>query len=281
MRKIIYTFFVSVFLLGLFSCTEKAYITENPKNSISIYKLINKDGDKIFVKDSSSSDVKLLDTNLIIIGSGVYKKGEYNRTIQLFIDKKPFTGSAYQNDEDGKKRRLHFYKNGYLNGYCQKVIDEGGKMMFKESIFFEYFENGYFKAATNSSFGALDKNKNRVGKWCFSSNLAKDDSIKEKSYLVTKIENDIQFNRMYDYSEKETGHFKKFLEKHSWIDTNYTKSYDESKFIRKKDEGYTLKNILLLLFIYVGGFILILCLIIFGAIYLIKKKRKKIRNRKI
>tara|TARA_Y100000385_G_C12849139_1_gene532255 strand:- start:195 stop:788 length:594 start_codon:yes stop_codon:yes gene_type:complete len=197
---------------------------------------MNKDGENIFVKDTSYSLIKLLDTNLINIGNGVYKKGEYNRTIQLFKDKKPFTGSAYQNDENGKKRRLHFYKNGYLNGYCQKVMDEGGKLLFKQSIFFEYFENGYFKAATNSSFGALDKNKNRVGRWCLSSNSEKEDSIKQKSDLVSKIEwtssFEYELSDTSDYS-KEWSHFEKFFETHYWIDTNYTKIYDESNFITK------------------------------------------------
>ena len=93
------TFHRNIFFLGfyviLFSCTEEVTITlnEDTYGSVPIESLEDSLGNKLFYVDTVGK-LRCNDTSLIFLSQGVYRNEDLTRTVKIFKDRKPFSGTA-------------------------------------------------------------------------------------------------------------------------------------------------------------------------------------------
>jgi len=280
-------FFRLSFILGicfiLTYCTEEVTINvnENIKGSVPITSLEDGLGNKMFYSDTSDN-LRCIDTTLIIMSQGVYKNEDFSRTIEVFKDGKPFTGTAYLNKPDSDEiAKLMRFKNGFSDGYSRGVVINYAKLTHWETIQFDFHENGYLKATANSDLGALDNENKRVGKWLIVDstiqNLNFDRNIYTQDTVATL--DTMQVENYWDYLSLNTeSELTELYEIYDWKKKVYTVNYNHKDYIQTRDgsaakAGKAILKGIMIAFV-IGGILLIaLVVLVIVLIY------KAIRNR--
>ena len=235
------TFHRSIFFLGLFviliSCTEEVTITinEDTSGSVPIVSLEDSLGNKLLYVDTADN-LRCNDTSLIILSQGVYRNDDFTRTVKIFKDRKPFTGTAIINKpESDEIANFMRFKNGYSNGYSRGIVTHSGGMTDWETIQFDFYDNGYIIATANSDLGALDDENKRVGTWLVADStgsLNHRDNISEQDSILVK--DTLKVDDCWDYLDCNT-EIAFLYEGYNWKKKSYTINYNHEDYIQTRD----------------------------------------------
>ena len=271
------TFHRSIFFLGLFviliSCTEEVTITinEDTSGSVPIVSLEDSLGNKLFYVDTADN-LRCNDTSLIALSQGLYRNEDFTRTVKIFKDRKPFTGTAIINKpESDEIANFMRFKNGYSNGYSRGIVTHYGGMTNWETIQFDFYDNGYIIATANSDLGALDDENKRVGTWLVvdsTGSLNHRDNISEQDSILVKDTLKVKDFEAYFHWDPEIA----FLyEGYNWKKKSYTINYNHEDYIQTRDGPatkvaksilwFTVKMVFLGAILFIGLLVLIIVLI--------------------
>ena len=280
------TFHLVIFFLSLFvvliSCTEEVTITlnEDTSGSVPIVSLEDSLGNKLFYIDTTNK-LRCNDNSLIILSQGLYRNQDFSRTVKVFKDRKPFTGTVIINKpESDEIANFMRFKNGYSDGYSRGIVVNGG-MPNWETIQFDFYENGYIKATANSDLGALDGENKRVGTWLFidsTRSMNHRDNINEQD--STLVKDTLQVDDFMDYLDCGATEVENLYQLYNWKKKRYTLNYDHKDYIQTRDGpadkalNRIFWGIVIAFFLGVILFIGLLVLII----KLIEKANKKTHN---
>lgn len=278
------TFHRSIFFLGLFviliSCTEEVTITinEDTSGSVPIVSLEDSLGNKLFYVDTADN-LRCNDTSLIILSQGVYRNEDFTRTVKIFKDRKPFTGTAIINKpESDEIANFMRFKNGYSNGYSMGIVTHYSGMTNWETIQFDFYDNGYIKATANSDLGALDDENKRVGTWLVvdsTGSLNHRDNISEQDSILVK--DTLQVDDFMDYLDCRDTEIAFLYEGYNWKKKSYTINYNHEDYIQTRDGPATkaAKSILWgIVIAYFLGAILFIGLLVLIIVLIVKAINK-------
>lgn len=277
-------FFRASFILGiciiLKSCTEEVTINlnENIKGSVPITSLEDGLGNKMFYNDTSDN-LSCIDTTLMIMSQGVYKNEDFSRTIEVFKNGKPFTGTAYLNKPDSDEiAKFMRFKNGFSDGYSRGVVINYAGLTHWETIQFDFYENGYLKATANSDVGALDNENKRVGKWLIVDSTIRNLNFDRNIYIqdTAAAGDTMQVENYWDYLSTDS-ELTELYEIYNWKKKVYTVNYNHKDYIQTRDGPAKLaaKSFLkgIAIVLVIGAILLIAVLVL--VIVLIRKAFRK------